>query len=198
MPSAAPGLEFSAPRLASGWMRVGNGRTSYGRNCAPNAESNCFFRSFARAPGFLNAAMAWRVAFIGRDRLILARADRLRGGDRFPGAQIIRGRMNTLISGGGFAAYLYGWGGANKDMAFSQDTSLSGQLSQRWKLRKMAQEAALQEIASSRLLRLLAFNESLACTNVKIGERVLCFKAPNKEAAPRRGGEFSVISGARP
>ena len=62
-------------------------------------------------------------------------------------------RLNTLISGSGFAAYqlvfgpnpadLHGWGDRDEDLAFAQDTSLSGQFVQQWKLRMMAQEAAL-------------------------------------------------------
>ena len=38
-----------APRLASSWMRAGNGRMSYWRHCVPNAESNCFFKGLAHA-----------------------------------------------------------------------------------------------------------------------------------------------------
>ena len=65
----------------------------------------------------------------------------------------VQWRMNTLTSGGGFSAYLMvfranpvdllGWGDKDVDLAFAQDTSLSGQFAQQWKLRVMAQEAAL-------------------------------------------------------
>ena len=41
---------------------------------------------------------------------------------------------------------LYAWEGKDEDLAFAQDTSLSGQFVQQWKLRRMAQEAALKEL----------------------------------------------------
>ena len=41
----------------------------------------------------------------------------------------------------------------------------------------MAQEAALKEIANSRLRRLLAFTKSFTCADVKIGDAVLFHKA---------------------
>ena len=43
-----------------------------------------------------------------------------------------------------------------EDLTSAQDTSTSGQLAQRSKLRIMAQDAALKEIAISRLRKLLA------------------------------------------
>ena len=42
------------------------------------------------------------------------------------------------------------------DLIFAQDTSPSGQFVQHWKLREMAQEAVLQEVANSKLRKLLA------------------------------------------
>ena len=57
-------------------------------------------------------------------------------------------------------------------LVLAQDTSLSGQFARQWKPRMMAQGAALQEIASSRLRRLSAFNKSFTCTDVKIGDNV--------------------------
>ena len=63
-PVATPGLEIWAPPSASSWMRVGNGRMGFGRNCDPNGESICYLMGLARAPGFLNAAMVRPAAFL--------------------------------------------------------------------------------------------------------------------------------------
>ena len=52
----------------------------------------------------------------------------------------------------------------------------------------MAREAALKEVANSRLRRLLAFNKSCAGVDVKIGDAGLFYKAQNQESAPWRGG----------
>ena len=46
---------------------------------------------------------------------------------------------------------LFRWGDRDEDLAFAQDTSLSGQFAQQWKLRAMAQEAALAEATNSNL-----------------------------------------------
>ena len=56
----------------------------------------------------------------------------------------------------------------------------------------MAQEAALKEIADSRLRRLLAFNRSLTCTDAKIGCAALFYKARSKKSAPRRRGRALI------
>ena len=55
-------------------------------------------------------------------------------------------------------ADLFGWDDKDEDLMFTQDTSLSGQFVQQRHLRIRAQEAALQEVANSKLRRLLAFN----------------------------------------
>ena len=52
----------------------------------------------------------------------------------------------------------------------------------------MAQEAALKEIANSRLRRLSAVNKSLTCSDVKVGDTPLFHKAQRKESAPRCRG----------
>ena len=54
---------------------------------------------------------------------------------------------------------LFGWEGADADLMFAQDTSLAGQFVQQRKLRMRAQEAALQEVAKSKLRRLLPRNK---------------------------------------
>ena len=65
--------------------------------------------------------------------------------------------------------------GNNEDLAFAQDTSVSGQLAQQWKLRVIAQEVALTEIGNSGLRRLLAFDESFTRKDVKIGDTALFY-----------------------
>ena len=52
----------------------------------------------------------------------------------------------------------------------------------------MARDAALKEIANGRLRRLLAFNKSLTCTDVKTGDAVLFYSAQSKKSGPRRRG----------
>ena len=48
-------------------------------------------------------------------------------------------------------------------------------------LRMMAQEATLMEAANSKSRRLLAYNETFNCTDVKIGDSILSYKAPKKK-----------------
>ena len=79
---------------------------------------------------------------------------------------------------------LCGWEDRDEDLASAQDTSLSGQFAQQWKLRMMAQEAALKEIANSRNRRAAAYNKSFNCTNVKNGDTALFYKAQRKKGAP--------------
>ena len=83
---------------------------------------------------------------------------------------------------------LYVWEDEDQDLAFAQDASLSAQFVQQWRLRMMAQEAALKEIANSGQRQLLAFNKSFTCTDVQSGDTLLFFKAWGKRKAPQRGG----------
>ena len=111
--------------------------------------------------------------------------------------------MNTMVSSSGFSAFqlvfganpvdLYGWDDSEDDLLFAQDTSVSGQFVQQWKLRMMAQEAALKEIANSKLRRLLAFNKTFNCTDVKVGDSVLFYKAPHRKSHPRWRGPAVVL-----
>ena len=48
----------------------------------------------------------------------------------------------------------------------------------------MAQEAAVKVVASSNLRRLLAFNKSFNCTNVKIGDTAPCYETTNMKSMP--------------
>ena len=84
--------------------------------------------------------------------------------DRFPCRQIppeVQWRLNSTIPAEGVSAYkmafgsnpadFFGWDDNDGDLLFTQDTSLSGQLAQQWKLRMRAQESALKEVANSKL-----------------------------------------------
>ena len=63
-----------------------------------------------------------------------------------------------------------GWDDKVDDMLFAQESSVSGQFAQQWKLRMMAQGAALKEVAGSRLRRLWESNKSAKSTDIKMGE----------------------------
>ena len=85
-----------------------------------------------------------------RNGLALSFYNRLMEDDRFPREQIlteVQWCLNTLISGGGFSAYqlvfgsnpadLFGWVYEDEDLPLAQDTSLSGQNVQQWRLHMM-------------------------------------------------------------
>ena len=57
----------------------------------------------------------------------------------------------------------------------------------------MAQEAALQEKASSSLRRLLAFHKSFTCTDEQIGETAPFSKAQNKKSTPQWRGPALIL-----
>ena len=61
----------------------------------------------------------------------------------------------------------------NEDLLFAQDAWTSGQFVQQWKLRMMALEATLKEVANGKWRRLLARNKSFICTNVKISDSAI-------------------------
>ena len=63
--------------------------------------------------------------------------------------------------------------GNDRDSDFGQDTSTPGQSVQRWKLRMMAQSAALREIANSESRWLLDRNKSLDCADANAGGSVI-------------------------
>ena len=65
------------------------------------------------------------------------------------------------------------WEDREKDLLSAQDSSIPGRPVQQWKLRMMAQEAALREAATRKLRRLLAYNRSLNCTGEKSGDTAL-------------------------
>ena len=127
--------------------------------------------------------------------------------DRFyTGSQILteaQWRLNTMVSASGYSAYqlvfgsnpmdLYGWGDTDEDLLFARDTSISGQFVQQWQLRIRAQEAALKEIANSKLRRLLAYNKTFDCADIKVGGSVLFYKAPRKKSNPRWRGPAAIL-----
>ena len=90
--------------------------------------------------------------------------DRSVAGDRCSGKQISAGwqwYLNALISGGGRSAYqmVFGSNPADRfgcgdrkdaDLLFAQETSPSGHFVRQRKLRILAQEAALGEVANSK------------------------------------------------
>ena len=120
------------------------------------------------------------------------------GDGRFFGKQIppeVPRRLNSLISGGWYSAnravfgsnpvYLFGWEEKDDDPLFFQDAPLSGRFAQQWKLRMMAQGAALKEVANSNPRRLLAYNKSFKYTDVKIGDTALTCNGATKKITPR-------------
>ena len=122
--------------------------------------------------------------------------NRLKEDRHYTGPQIlteVQWCLNTLVSASGYSAYqlvfgsnpmdLYGWGDSDDDLLFAQDTSISGQFVHQWQLRIRAQEAALKEIANSKLRRLLAYNKTFDSVDIKVGDEVLFYKAPRRKAA---------------
>ena len=119
----------------------------------------------------------------GRAREInnpLIEADRSSRKQILPEAQW---RLNAMPQRGGFSAYrmvfgskpgdFFGREEENGDLLFTQDTSLAVQFAQQWELRMRALEAALKEVAKSKLRRLLAYNKSVNCAGITTGDSVL-------------------------
>ena len=90
-------------------------------------------------------------------------------------------------------ANLVGRGGDDEDLAFSQETSISGQVAQQWILRVTAQEPVLKEMANDTLRRRLAHNRSFNCTDANVGDSVLYFKAANRKSAPRLRSPAAIL-----
>ena len=88
---------------------------------------------------------------------------------------------------------LYGWDDSDDDLLFAQDTSISGQFVHQWQLRIRAQEAALKEIANSKLRRLLAYNKTFDSVDIKVGDEVLFYKASQKKSNPRWRGPAKIL-----
>ena len=127
-------------------------------------------------------------------------------GDRLSGKQILakaQWGLGALAPGWGFSAFqmvfgsnpvgLFGWEDRDEDLAVARDTSFSGQFAQRWKLRMMAQGAALKGIANSRLRRLLARNGPFPCGNVEIGDTAPFYEGRSQGSATRWRGPDMIL-----
>ena len=153
-------------------------------------------RALARALRFWNVVMGFARGIYKRSI-----AD-----DRYAGRQILKQAQwcfNTMISAslytasrlvcGSNPADFYGWGDQEEALLFAQDISVSGQFAQQWELRMLAREAASEKVANSTLRRLLAYTNTPNCADVKIGDSVLCYKAPSKRSAPKWFGPACAL-----
>ena len=57
----------------------------------------------------------------------------------------------------------------------------------------VTQGAAMEEVANSKLRRLLAYSTSFICADAQVGESVLFREAPNREGAPRWRGQEGIL-----
>ena len=57
----------------------------------------------------------------------------------------------------------------------------------------MAQEGALKGVANSKLRRLLAYKKTFNCSDVKIGDSVLCYGAFGRESLPMWSGPARIL-----
>ena len=57
----------------------------------------------------------------------------------------------------------------------------------------MAQEAALKEVANSKLRCLLAYNKSFNCTDVAIGDSVLLHETVTRKSTPSWHGPAGIL-----
>ena len=98
---------------------------------------------------------------------------RLVADGRYAGKQFlseVQFRLDAMQLSSGFSSYQlvfgsnpvdnYGWRDGGGDLLVAQDTFLSGQFAPEWKLRMLAQDAALKEVDNSKLRRLLAVSRS--------------------------------------
>ena len=89
---------------------------------------------------------------------------------RFSGGQIsaeVQWRLNTVICGSGYSAYLmvfgsnpvglFGWGDTDEDLLPPRIHLFRVGFAQQWQLPMMGQEAALKQVADSKLRRLLVY-----------------------------------------
>ena len=88
------------------------------------------------------------------------------------------------MASGSNPADLYDWEDKDKDPTFAQETLTSGQFAQQWKLRIMAQEAALE---------LSAYTKAFTCTYVKISETANFYNTQEKKRAPRWRGPALIL-----
>ena len=98
--------------------------------------------------------------------------------------------LNAPLSSSGHSAYQLGfgsnpadlhvWRDGGDDLLFVQETSISGQFAQQWRLRMMARKAALREMANSESRRLFAHARLFDCPDVKVGDWALFYKSVNR------------------
>ena len=150
-------------------MREVNGRTKFGRTAVRGVALSSSLRERGRALGSPSDEIGLRVAFtIGRRRMIFSeRAD-----------SEVQWYLNTTLSDGGYSAYrlvfgsnpagLLGCGDGDEDLLFAQETSPWGQFVQQWKLRKVAQGAALKQAANCKLRAPLAYIKSFNFTDAQV------------------------------
>ena len=81
-----------------------------------------------------------------------------------------------------------GGGGNDEDRLLAQDASPLGQFGRQWKLRVMAQDAALNGMAKSKLRRLMAQARSFNCADAAVGH-----SAVNCKSASRRRGPAAIL-----
>ena len=68
---------------------------------------------------------------------------------------------------------LFGRDDMDEDLMSANRSPSSSRFAQQWQLRMRAHEAAIKVIANSKLRRLLAYNESVDCTDVHVGTQSL-------------------------
>ena len=173
-----------------------NGKMISGETCVWNVALNWFSRGEGAHPWILER----------RNGLARGIYNRLKEDRHYTGPRIlaeVQWCLNTLVSASGYSAYqlvfgsnpmdLYGWDDSDADLLFAQDTSISGQFVHQWQLRIRAQEAALKDIANSKLRRLLAYNKTFDSVDIKVGGEVLFYKAPQKKSNPRWRGPAKIL-----
>ena len=118
----------------------------FGRTFRRIAELSSSFGRWAHTPGFPGVVTASRIVFLIDWRRMLAVL-----ASRAP--HELQWRPSTLVSARGYSAHqvvfgpnpcdLFGLDDEDGDLLSAQDASLSRQIAQQWKLRVMAQGAAL-------------------------------------------------------
>ena len=76
---------------------------------------------------------------------------------------------------------------------FAQGTSLAGQLDHQWAPRFRPQEAALKEVAITKLRRHLVYDKSSNCTDIALGDLVLFFRVQNRKSLPCWRGPAGIL-----
>ena len=146
-PCAIRVLALVASLSTSRWMKAESGRAQCVRGCVWREGSDSNSKESACAPGFLSIAMALRGEFVSAGwRMALYSGNRFQqsySGASTPSCLADGTRPTRRCALGGADLFRRG-GSADEDLLFAQDASRSGQFAQRWKLRMMAQEAALR------------------------------------------------------